>query len=208
MTPPPDRVYRVLPSSEETITLLDQSDYEPVTVGRSVQASPDLQSTVDGLQPGYLIESDITWSDDKHAHFESVTVTEPTLFTFERGVTGLFEVALDTWADAQRAGDGVNSRVTYSNDGQPNGALYTFAAQPGGDLFDEFQSGRRPLAPLLDRIDDPPPYEVFVFDVASHPFVLVYIVFGKGSILADTVRDTYDVPRPSEPLVPADQTDA
>lgn len=205
MRAPPDRAYRVLPATDdETVTLLDQADFQPVTVDRSAQEPTDQDAIASGLRPGYLVEADLTWPDDAGARFESLSVTEYTLFAFQRGVTGIFEVALDTWEDAQQSGKGVNSRVTYSNDGHPNGALYTFAAQPGGDLFDDFRTGRRPLTPLLDRIEEDPPYEVFVFDVASHPFVLIYIVLAKGSILADTVRDTYDVPRPTEPLLESD----
>jgi hypothetical protein len=32
----------------------------------------------------------------------------------------------------------------------------------------------------------------------EHDFVVVYLVLHRDSVLADTVRDTYDCPRPSE----------
>lgn len=207
--------YRVLPRRDDgqTVVLLDRADYQPRVV-ETHGYDDELTPTVDGIRPGYGIEASLSWQSGEYARFDAVTVRDPTLFTFARGVSGLFEVALDTWSEAQRQGLGINSRVTYSNDGQPNGALYTFAAQPGApDIFEEFRSGRRPLDPLLDRVEEPPPYEVFVFDPATHEFVLVYIVLSKRSILADTVRDTYDCPRSAEPLVaedraaPSDQTD-
>lgn len=157
-------------------------------------------TTLEGLRPGYVIDADLVWADGV-ARARGCSVVELTLFSFRDGVSNLFEVALDTWEEAQREGLGVNSSVTYSNDGAPNGALYTFAEQPGEtDLFAEFRDGRRPLEPLLDRVETDPPYEVFVFRPMTHSFVLVYIVFAKESILADTVRDTYECPRPTEPL--------
>lgn len=193
--------YRVLDTAADgdRLLVLDTDAYEPTLV--STTGYDDLDTRVDGLRPGYAIEATLSWADDT-ARFESLTVSTPTLYTFARGVSGVFEVALDTWAAARDQGRGVNSQVTYSNDGDPNGALYTFADQPGErDIFEEFRTGRRPLEPLLDRVETAPPYEVFVFDVTTHDFVLVYIVLAKGSVLADTVRDTYDCPRPTEPLV-------
>lgn len=178
------------------LILVDRTDYEPTRVQPVDGAAPSARD----LRPGYVIEADISW-DDETAHLEDFSVEEWTLFAFARGVSNVFEVALDTWADAQREGLGVNSTVTYSNDGAPNGALYTFAAQSGSaDVFAEFSDGRRPLEPLLERVEADPPHEVFVLRPATHEFVLVYIVLSKDSILADTVRDTYDCPRPSEPL--------
>jgi hypothetical protein len=192
--------YRVLSTVDETgeLILVDRSDYEPTRVEAANGASGSLAD----LRAGYLIDAELSWEDER-ARLEAYSVEEWTLFTFKRGVSNLFEVALDTWAEAQSEGLGVNSSVTYSNDGAPNGALYTFASPAGGpDVFAEFQDGRRPLEPLLEQVEAEPPYEVFVFRPATHDFVLVYIVLAKESILADTVRDTYDCGRPSEPLRP------
>ncbi|MFB6112063.1 MAG: DUF6663 family protein [Halobacteriaceae archaeon] len=193
------RVLRVGPATSELL-VLDRSSFEPVEI-EVESGGPVPRERQEGLRPGYLIDATLSWTDGT-ARLGSLDVIEPTLFAFADGVTNLFEVALDTWSEARAEGSGINSTITYSNDGAPNGALYTFAQQPGErDIFAEFQDGRRPLEPLLDRIDEEPPYEVFVFRPATHEFVLVYVVLAKGSMLADTVRDTYDCPRPSEPLL-------
>lgn len=151
------------------------------------------------LRPGYLVDATVEWTDGR-ARATDVTVRERTLVEFTAGVTGLFEAARDAWREAEREGLGVNSRVTHSNDAQPNGACYVFANPPGApDVFAEFRDGSRPLEPLLQRVEFPEPYEVFVMDPAEGPFVVVYIVFDRASLLADTVRDTYGCPRPPAP---------
>lgn len=194
--------FRVLPPAPnaDTQIWLDLADFEPIRV-RGDAENEDLATTLAGLRPGYLVEATISWNDEV-ATVEACRVLEWTLFGFREGVTNLFEVALDTWESARRSGAAVESTITYSNDGEPNGALYTFAAQPGErDLYAEFVDGRRPLEPLLDKLSADPPYEVFVFRPATHDFILVYAVLAKGSMLADTVRDTYECPRPEEPLL-------
>lgn len=166
-------------------------------------------SAVAGLRPGYVVDATLSWADGE-AHFASVDVREHTLFEFVEGVSGLFEAALDTWEEARREGVGVNSRPTFSTDGEPNGAVYTFAEQSGErDVFAELRDGTLPLEPLVARLDDQAScdHEVFVMRPAAHDFVLVYGVLRKGSVLANTVRDTYDCPRPSEPLA-SDDADA
>lgn len=193
--------YRVLATDGESpsVLLCDVETFEPTEL--TVDGSSDVpRATLEGLRPGYVLDADLVWAEGI-ARAKECSVVEWTLFAFRDGVSNLFEVALDTWQEAQREGLGVNSSVTYSNDGAPNGALYTFAEQPGEtDLFAEFTDGRRPLEPLLDRIDPDPPYELFVLRPVTHSFILVYIVFGKESILADTIRDSYECPRPTEPL--------
>jgi hypothetical protein len=182
----------VLAVEEGELVLVDREDYEPLTV-----TVPD--GVAEGgtdLRPGYAVGATVEWEDSPL--LADVSVTDRTLLEFVDGATNLFEVALDTWEAARREGVGVNSRVTRGNDGDPNGALYTFADGPGAEVFAEFRRGARPLEPLLERVETPPPYEVFVMRPATHAFVLVYIVLGKGSVLADTVRDTYGCPRPPE----------
>lgn len=201
MNPTTTGQFRVLRAPDESgdLVLVDRADFEPTMV--TLDGSGGVESQIrDGLRSGYVIDAKLVWSDGT-ARLDECSVCEWTLFAFRDRVTNLFEDALDTWAEAQQQGIGVNSRVTFSNDGIPNGALYTFAEQPGAvDIFAEFRDGRRPLEPLLDRVDSPPPYETFIFRPATHDFILVYVVLNKESILADTVRDTYDCPRPTEPL--------
>lgn len=191
--------YRVVATGSDSITVLDRDAYDRTDIA-TTNEDDALADRIQGLRPGYRITATLSWQTDPPT-VDALTLDDTTLYTFKRGVSGLFEVALDTWETARQQGLGINSRVTYSNDGHPNGALYTFAAQSGErDLYDEFKRGTRPLDPLLDRVEAQPPYEVFIFDPHAHEFVLVYIVLAKHSILADTVRDTYDCPRPTEPL--------
>jgi hypothetical protein len=180
--------FRVLDVDGEELTLVDREEFDPLTV-----AGPDATS---GLLPGYAVEAAVEWGETPT--LAGVDVVERTLLEFVDGATNLFEAALDTAEEARQEGLGVNSRVTRGNDGDPNGALYTFADGPGGAVFREFRRGERPLEPLLERVDLPAPHEVFVLRPATQAFVVVYIVFEKESRLADTVRDTYGCPRPPE----------
>ena len=194
--------FRVLSDPRRgTLTLVDREAFEPTTVIADGYDGA-LADRVAGLRPGYVVSATLAW-DDGEARFEAVEVVTRTLFSFREGVSGLFEAALDTMAEARREGLGVNSRPTFDADRRPNGAVYAFAEQAGErDVFDEFRSGARPLDPLLARAaeESSEPHEVFVFRPMDHQYVLVYVVLEKGSILADTVRDTYDCPRPDEPL--------
>ncbi len=195
--------FRVLgdPRRGSPVTLVDRDGFEPTEVETGGYEGA-LADRVAGLRPGYVVSATLAWTDGE-ARFEDVTVVTPTLFSFREGVSGLFEDALDAMEEARREGLGVNSRVTYDADRRPNGAVYAFAEQPGErDVFAEFRSGARPLDPLVERAgeESAEPHEVFVFRPATHQYVLVYVVLEKGSLLADTVRDTYDCPRPDEPL--------
>ena len=150
------------------------------------------------LLPGYLVDATLEWVDDEPTIAEC-SVRERTLFAFADDATNLFEAATEACREART--EGIASDVTKGTDGDVNGALYAFAEQGGErDLFAEFRSGVRPLEPLIERaaagVDDP--QEVFVLRPADLPCVVVYIVLRKGSMLADTVRDTYDCPRPEE----------
>ncbi|GGL58322.1 DUF6663 family protein [Halocalculus aciditolerans] len=191
MTPTTDGQFRVLDVRGETARLADCETHEPVDV------------TLDGdaVRPGYRVDAALAWEDGT-ARFETLDVVERTLLGYADGVTNLFEVALDVWEEAKREGLGVNARTTYDTDSEPNGAVYTFAEQPGErDVFADLRAGALPLEPLVDRLQEhaDPPHEVFVLRPATHDFVLVYLVASKESVLANTVRDTYDLPRPSEP---------
>jgi hypothetical protein len=205
MEPTTSGRFRVLasPRAGDELLLIDTADFDPTYVPTTGHG--DLDATVAGLRPGYLVEATLSW-DDGDPRFESLGVGKRTLFEFADGVTGVFEAARETWEEARRAGEAMNSRVTRDTDSEPNGVLYTFAEQDGAqDLFAEFADGDRPLEPLVDRVNDSDDadHEVFVMRPETGQYVLVYIVFAKGGMLADTVRDTYDCPRPDEPLAEA-----
>lgn len=244
---------RILRDGEPAVVLLDltQTDdpaeaYEPVVVSGDGYEGV-LAETVAGLEPGNVVRATLDWTGpDAVAAFETVTVERHTRYRFGDDVTGLFEAARETWEAARDAGDAVGSRVTHDTDGQPNGALYVFADPAGRDVFDEFRSGRRPLDPLVERVDEddpaaddeappggeesgggdptlgglaarleqvdetdgedtetgttaaaetgdtPPAREVFVLRPADGAFVVVYVVFRRDGLLAETVRDTYE----------------
>jgi len=97
------------------------------------------------------------------------------------------------------AGDAMNSRTTYSTDNEANGVVFTFAKQtPPRDLFEEFRTGATPIEPLIQRVEaereDDGDRAVFVMNPVDEEFVLIYIVFRKDGMLAETVRDTYGLP--------------
>ena len=186
--------------------------YEPVRVAADGYEGA-LAADVAALEPGYVVEATVEWSGEG-ARFASVGVERRSRYLFADGVTDLFEAARDAWDDARAAGEAMASRVTRDTDGEPNGALYVFAdggseggvrspvrraatAGTGGggrDLFAEFRDGTTPLDPLVERANEGAgagPREVFVLRPADGGFVVVYIAFEKGGLLARTVRDTY-----------------
>ncbi|WP_117594165.1 DUF6663 family protein [Haloprofundus halophilus] len=183
---------------ELLLVALDDDSFDPTYV-RTDGYEGDLADDVSALRPGYVVEATLAWDDDGTPAFEAVTVERRSRLEFVDDVTGLFEAARETWNEAVAAGEGMNSRVTRDTDGRPNGALYVFAEQPGArDLFDEFRSGVLPLDPLVERVNDErddAPRELFVMRPADGQFVVVYIVFEKEGMLANTVRETYDRPR-------------
>jgi len=192
------RVLGPAPDHPGDLLLLDRADHEPVRVAADCEGS--LAETVEALRPGYLVAATLAW-DDGEARFVDCEIEERTLFTFKNGVSGLFEAALETMEEAHQEGVGVTGRPTFSTDGEPNGAVYAFAEQAGERyVFEEIRTGALPLEPLLDRLDEAEDcdHEVFVFRPLEHDFVVVYLVLHRDSVLADTVRDTYDCPRPSE----------
>ena len=195
-------VFRVLgsaPERGEDMLLLDRTDLEPVRVD-SGGYDGALAETVDALRPGYLVSATLSWRDGD-ARFETCEIRKHTLFSYVEAASGLFEAALDVMEEAHEEGVGVHGRPTFSNDNEPNGAVYAFAEQAGErDVFAEIRTGALPLEPLVDRLDEHEDcaHEVFVMRPVEHAFVVVYLVLHRDSVLADTVRDTYDCPRPSE----------
>ena len=156
----------------------------------------DLADAVDALRPGFVVDATLAWADGS-ARFREVEVVRETRFRFADEVEGMFEAAVETWRQIRAEGEPVGSITTRSNDGDPNGALYLFADAPGSDTFDEVRTGRLPIEPLVARVnasrDDDDPREVFVLRPAAHEFVAVYVVFDRDGVLAQTVRDTYDL---------------
>lgn len=161
--------------------------------------SGGLAETIDNLHAGALVDVTLSWPDGE-PRFETADIVAETTFEFYDGVTGIFEAAKETWMLAEAENEGMNSRVTKSTDGDPNGALYVFAKQAGvRDLFEEFRTGVTPLDPLVRRVDEaePLPLEreqpraVFVLRPADEPFLVVYVVFRRDGMLAETIRSTY-----------------
>lgn len=193
-----DPSYRVLATPEAgSLRLLDRETYEPVVTATEGHSAP-----VSDLRPGYLIDADLDWSTAEPT-VQSLSVRRPTLYVFADGIEPVFEAAQETWADARAVGDSMNSRVTRNTDNEVNGVLYVFAEDERDGVFESFRDGTRPLEPLVDRVNDQEgsaPREVFVLRPADGSFVVVTIALRKGSRFADTLRDTYDRPRVSEPL--------
>jgi len=216
--------YRVLPGPEpDTLLLLDRETYEPavVSTGGSDDESgetgtdeerddtvgnSDTVPPVAALRPGYLVDAALDWSTQRPT-VESVSVVRPTLFVFADRVDPMFEAARETWEAARSEGEAMNTQVLRNTDNEVTGVVYVFAESGDRGRFEEFREGARPLEPLLDRVADSrgeDPREVFVLRSPGGAFTAVAITLRKGGHLADTMRDTYDCPRPDEPLADAD----
>lgn len=190
--------------------------YEPVYVAAEGYDG-SLGDDVEALEPGYVVDAELAWADGV-ARFADLTVTIRSRFHFADDVEGMFEAAVDAWQDARAAGEALSSQVTRSTDGDPNGALYLFADAPGRDLFSEIRNGTVPIEPLVARVNAEAAVgavrgnaeaaadaargnaeqgaserAVFVLRPADHQFVAVYVVFDEDGVLANTIRDTYDV---------------
>lgn len=178
--------FRVLPGrSDDEWLLLDVESADPVYLPRS-----SLESVT--VSVGNRIDGDLTWHGEEPV-LENVVVEEATEFRFYRTNEPIFEAATSCFETARASGDPMNARVTYDTDRNPNGVVYTFAAQPGSrDLFSEFENGTKPLEPLLARAaeDADPPFSVWVLD-PDEPFIVVYIVLDPDGQLDRTMRDTY-----------------
>ncbi|MFW6320680.1 MAG: DUF6663 family protein [Halohasta sp.] len=195
----PDGTYLLVDLDEAIAAVEDddpEADLQPIAVGPPEDA--DLVEAARELQPGYTINASVAWDGDE-ARLAEWSTTGRTRIQFADGVSGIFEAAQETWHDARMAGDAMNSRPTYSTDNEPNGVVYTFAKQrPPRDLFEEFRTGATPIEPLIQRVElereDDHDRAVFVMNPVDEEFVLIYIVFRKDGMLAETVRDTYGLP--------------
>lgn len=181
--------------------LLDRETFEPVALAAEGHDTP-----VGDLRAGYLVDAELDWttSDPTGA---SVEVVRPTLYAFADEVDPMFEAARETWESAQAAGDPMNTQVLRNTDNEVTGAVYVFAESGERGRLEEFREGARPLEPLLDRVAESrgeAPRAVFVLRPAGGGFTAVAITLRKDGQLAETMRDTYDCPRPDEPLVEDD----
>jgi hypothetical protein len=187
--------FRVLasPRSPTELLLLDTDTQDPTYVTTDGYDG-DLGQAVEELEPGNRIAATLSWTDDV-PRFAAVNVETRTTIEFADDATGIFEVARETWQEAQREGSPMNARTTRNTDGEPNGVVYTFAKQPGQrDLYEEFKDGITPLEPLIDRLaaSAEPPFSVFVLRPREEPFVLVALATEPGGQFAETMVETYD----------------
>ncbi|WP_331233083.1 DUF6663 family protein [Natronorarus salvus] len=193
MRPTSEGRFRVLEDPHgEGLILVDVETIEATTVEPTERTG--------GVRPGYLIDGTVTW-DDGRAELIEASVRERSLIEFVDGAEPLFALARELCVETRRAGEAVGSRTTYSTDGVANGALYAFADGGAREVFDEFATGTLPIEPLFERLGEhaDPPHEAFVIRSPEVEFVLVYLVARRGSTLAETVRETYGRPRPTEP---------
>ncbi|WP_049986390.1 DUF6663 family protein [Halobellus rufus] len=177
----------------------DASTFDPAYVETSGYES-DLAERVSSLAAGNLIDATLSW-DDGEPRFSAVDLVAASTFEFRDDVTGIFEAAKETWMVAEADNAAMHGRVTRNTDGDPNGALYVFAKQSGArDLFEEFRTGVTPLDPLVRRADEgesvpseaDQPRAVFVLRPVDEPFIVVYVVFRRDGVLAETIRSTYE----------------
>lgn len=194
MQPTTSGTYRVLDSTRgpDELLLLDVDTQDPTYV-TTAGYDGDLADRVGELEPGNRIDATLSWDDDA-PRFADLAIDTRTTIEFVDGATDIFEVARETWTEARREGEAMNSRVLRSTDGEENGVVYTFAEQAGQrDLYGEFRDGVTPLEPLIDRLGEgvEPPYGAFVIRPAEHPFVLVALALDRDGLLAETMRDTY-----------------
>jgi hypothetical protein len=194
MQPTTSGTYRVLDSTRgpDELLLLDVESQDPTYV-TTAGYEGDLAETVAAVEPGNRIDAALSW-DDGAPRFTELAIDTRTTIAFVDGATDIFEVARETWKEARREGEAMNSRVTQDTDGEENGVVYTFAEQAGQrDLYGEFRDGVTPLEPLIDRLGEgaEPPYAVFVIRPAEHPFVLVALALDRDGLFTETIRDTY-----------------
>ena len=185
-----------LPPAPIDPTDADAGDaYDPVYVVATGYEDA-LADRVASLEAGAVVDATLTW-DDGTARFRELSVRRETRFWFADDVEGMFEAAVETWQRIRADGEAVGSITTRSTDDEPNGALYVFADGPGTDTFEEVRTGRLPIEPLVARVnrtrDDDVPRSVFVLRPVAYDFVAVYVVFDRDGVLAQTVRDTYDL---------------
>lgn len=189
-------VYRVLPGEPDRdgLALLKQGTEEPVYV-RADGYHDTRQTAVDAIGPGHLVDATLEWPADGKPALTDLTVETNTCFEFIDDADHIFEQAKRTFEQAKREHMAIGSQVTYSTDGEPNGALYTFTKQDSEkDIFAEFRNGRMTLEPMIEKLEaggGEPPFEVFVIRPTEPPFLVVFLTLKKDGLLANTIRDEY-----------------
>ncbi|MFD1646009.1 DUF6663 family protein [Haloarchaeobius litoreus] len=176
-------VFVSLPAPDEDP---DAHEYEPAFVADS--------EVLAAVEPGALVSATLDWEASPPTVSE-LAVERETRYRFVPETTNLFEAAQDAWAEAVTGGAGMNSTVLRNTDGEETGVCYVFGDR-GGDLFDEFRRGTRPIEPLVLRVnrsrdDAEMARSVFVLDPVGDPFVAVAVAFDREGLLARTMRDTY-----------------
>ncbi|WP_144906523.1 DUF6663 family protein [Halobellus captivus] len=186
-------------TAEPTFDSVSEPTFDPAYV-ETTGYEDDLADDVASLAAGNLIDATLAWTDGG-PRFSSLDLVAESAFEFYDGVTGIFEAATETWMVAEADNAAMNGRLTRNTDGEPNGALYVFAEQSGArDLFEEFRTGVTPLDPLVRRADEgesvpvelEQPRAVFVLRPIDEPFLVVYVVFRRDGVLAETIRSTYE----------------
>lgn len=194
------RVYRD-DHGGDNLRLLESGSEQLVDVQSTGYDDP-LQSTVDDLRRGYLVEATLEWPPEGAPSFTDLSTETRTLFEFVDGTPDIFEQARETYEEGKLERMPIYSNVTYNTDGDPNGVIYTFAKQDHEkDIFAEFKNGQMTLEPMIEKLADgdaDPPYEVFVIRPESPPFLVVYLTLEKGGLLPNTIREEYDCPRPAD----------
>jgi len=189
--------YRVLPAPDEGYRWLDRATYEPV-----VLASEGHDAAVEDRRPGELVDATLDWSTSEPT-VSSLSVVRPTRYQFADGVDPMFEAARETWDRVRAEGEAMGTQVLRDTDNQVIGVVYVFAESGDRGRFEEFRDGSRPLEPLVDRVNerrDTEPREVFVLRARAEEFTAVTIAFNEDGRFAATMRDTYDLARPVEPI--------
>lgn len=170
--------------------------YEPIHAVITEQSDENTpERPTETVRPGHVIDATVTW-DESSAYITESAVHRRSRFQFADGVSGLFEAATSLWDKTRTAGDHMGSTATRSTDGEPNGALYVFADPPGRDLYTELREGHIPVEPLITRVNarrGASERAVFVLHPTEGDFVVVYVVFDVNGVLAQTVRDTYEL---------------
>jgi hypothetical protein len=194
-------IYRVFDHDfeDDAYLLVEKGTEEPMPV-RTVEYDEPLQSTVDSLLPGHLVAATVEWPPEGHPFFVDLSVETRTVFEFVDGLDDIFEEAEKTFQQGVREHMAISSNVTYGTDGEPNGAIYTFAKQDSEkDIFEELRTGKLTMEPMIEKLGDggaDPPYEVFVLRPEDADFIVVYLTLEKNGLLARTIREEYDCPAP------------